>query len=252
MSSDRGLAHQSHGEGQPTLVLLHGMAATGRVWDAVVDRLAGRWPGRILVPDLPGHGRSPQLARYSFGAIAGEVAALVEPDDDVVAVGHSMGGVVALTLGSGWFGCRISTVVAASMKVRWTSDELARMTVLAAKPVTWFDIEADAVDRYLRVSGLATLVTPSSPIALDGVVEADGRFRLANDTTTAAIGEPDMAGLLAASRARVVLASGSADQMAPAADLLELDPATVVLDGVGHNAHVEAPDLFADLIVAQM
>ena len=68
------------------------------------------------------------------------------------------------------------------------------MAALAAKPVTWFDTEADAVDRYLRVSGLATLVTPSSLIALDGVVERDGRFRLANDTMTAAIGAPDVAG----------------------------------------------------------
>jgi pimeloyl-ACP methyl ester carboxylesterase len=228
------------------------MAATGRVWDGVVDSLAGRWPGRIVVPDLSGHGRSPRLARYSFGAIAADVAALVGPDDDVVAVGHSMGGVVALALGSGWFGCRVVTAVAASVKVRWSGDELARAAAVAAKPVTWFDTEVDAVERYLRVSGLSSLVAPSSPVALDGIVESDGRFRLANDPITASVGAPDMAGLLTASRARVVLACGSADHMVASADLLELEPATVVLDGIGHNAHVEAPAMFADLIVHQL
>ncbi len=55
----------------PLLVLLHGLGATGQVWDGV----AARWPGGWVIPDLPGHGRSDRLPRYSFGSMAAELAA---------------------------------------------------------------------------------------------------------------------------------------------------------------------------------
>ena len=236
-----------HGSGAPTLVLLHGMAATGRVWDLVVERLT--WPGRIVVPDLPGHGRSPHSPPYSFGSMAADVASVVG-DDDVVAVGHSLGGVVALALGSGWFGCRVTTVVAMSVKVRWSSDDLARAAALATRPVTWFDEEPAAVERALRVAGLSGLVEPSSPMATAGVVADGGRFRLAHDPATADLGAPDLAGLVAACRARVVLGCGSEDPMVGHADLVGYDPSAFVLEGIGHNAHVEAPDLVAGVISA--
>jgi pimeloyl-ACP methyl ester carboxylesterase len=237
-----------HGDGAPTLVLLHGMASTGRVWDLVVERLA--WPGRIVVPDLPGHGRSRPSPPYSFGSMAADVAAVVGRDSEVVAVGHSLGGVVALALGSGWFGCPVRTVVAMSVKVRWSPEDLARAAAIASRPVTWFDDESAAVDRALRVAGLAGLVDPSSPMATAGVVADGCRFRLAHDPATADLGAPDIAGLVAACRARVVLGCGSEDPMVGHAELVGFDPAAFVLEGIGHNAHVEAPDLVAGVITA--
>jgi pimeloyl-ACP methyl ester carboxylesterase len=244
------LHHETRGAGTPTLVLLHGMGATGAVWEPLVDVLKPRWPGRIVVPDLHGHGRSPRLPLYSYGAMAAGVADLVRREDGVVAVGHSMGGVVALALGSGWFGCPVAKVVATSVKVRWNDDELLRMAALAAKPPVTFNSAAAALDRYLRVSGLESLVTPSSSIAAAGVVAVDGGFALAHDPGSMSMGAPDMAGLLAACRARVVLACGTEDQMVTPADLRELHPAAVVLDGVGHNPHVETPERFADVVLA--
>jgi pimeloyl-ACP methyl ester carboxylesterase len=55
----------------------------------------------VLVPDLPGHGRSEALARVdSLAAFADRVAAVAELEGMLPApvVGHSMGGVVALRL----------------------------------------------------------------------------------------------------------------------------------------------------------
>ena len=98
------------GAGAPALLLLHGLGATGAVWDRLVRLLPDAWPGTWIVPDLPGHGRSVALPRYSFGGLAAEVARLVEPETPLVAFGHSLGGAVALTLGSGWFDCRPSAV----------------------------------------------------------------------------------------------------------------------------------------------
>jgi pimeloyl-ACP methyl ester carboxylesterase len=66
------------GHAGPVLLLLHGLGATGAVWDGLGALLPDHWPGPWVAPDLPGHGRSAPLARYSFGALAA-VAPLVEP-----------------------------------------------------------------------------------------------------------------------------------------------------------------------------
>jgi 2-hydroxy-6-oxonona-2,4-dienedioate hydrolase len=44
------------GRAAGTLVLVHGLVVAGRFWEPTAERLADRW--RVLVPDLPGYGRS--------------------------------------------------------------------------------------------------------------------------------------------------------------------------------------------------
>ncbi|HEU4543696.1 MAG TPA: alpha/beta fold hydrolase [Jiangellaceae bacterium] len=241
---------QAGGDGEPVLLLLHGLGATGDVWNGWATLLDAQWPGRWLAPDLPGHGGSDPLPRYSFGAVAASVANLVRPDERLVVLGHSMGGVVGLALASGWFGVRVEAVVGLGIKVSWTDDELARVRGLAERPVAWFDSQEEAASRYLRVSGLAGLLAPDSPATGAGLVEEGGRWRLAQDPATFAVGAPDMAGLLAASRAEVTLARGEHDQMVTGDQLAELAPSVVTLPGLGHNAHVEDPAAVLRLLVS--
>jgi pimeloyl-ACP methyl ester carboxylesterase len=54
------------GYARPVLLLLHGLGATGGVWQGWRPLLARRWPGHWLAPDLPGHGESPPLAMMPF------------------------------------------------------------------------------------------------------------------------------------------------------------------------------------------
>src|SRR5262245_62821871 len=94
---------QHGGDGEPVLVLLHGLGATGDVWHGLHTVLQKRWPGRWITPDLPGHGGSAPLAGYSLGGLAAAVARATPPAQRVVVLGHSLGGTVALALASGWF-----------------------------------------------------------------------------------------------------------------------------------------------------
>ncbi|GHH62974.1 alpha/beta hydrolase [Lentzea cavernae] len=209
------------------LVLLHGLGATGEVWQDVVSE----WPGSWLVPDLPGHGRSPRIDRYSFGAIAAEVAKVV-PQEPVVVVGHSLGGVVALTLASGWFGVDVTTCAGVGIKVQWTDEELAKAAALAGKPGKVFATRQEAVERASKMAGV--------PIE-HGVSEVDGGWTPSLDMRAFGVGRPDMAGLIMASQAHVVLAAGENDPMCPQDHLKELVPEPVVFPGAGHNVHVESP-----------
>ncbi|MFJ6669754.1 alpha/beta fold hydrolase [Actinosynnema sp. NPDC091369] len=221
------MVHVARGGNGPLLVLLHGLGATASVWRSTADS----WPGAWLAVDLPGHGRSAPAARYSFGSMAAAVAAVVG-SGPVAVLGHSLGGVVALTLASGWFGVDVRAAAGLGVKLRWTDDELARAAAPAAKPARVFPTREEAAAWASKLAGV--------PLA-DGVVEVDGGWRAALDPAAFGVGAPDVVGLLAVAKAPVVLAAGEDDPMCPPEHLLAAQPGGVVLPGVGHNAHVERP-----------
>jgi pimeloyl-ACP methyl ester carboxylesterase len=238
---------QHGGDGEPVLLLLHGLGASGDVWNGLHDVLSGRWPGRWVTPDLPGHGGSDPLAGYSFGRLAAAVAPAVPSGRRVVALGHSLGGAVALALASGWFGVRVSAVCGLGIKVVWTDEELARARVLSARLNPVYATRGEAADRHLRVAGLSGLVAPDA-VGDAALVHGEDGWTLAFDPAAFSVGAPDMVGLLGASRAAVTLAAGERDHMCTEDQLRALVPDPVILPGLGHNAHVEAPEALWPLL----
>ncbi|MEP9385279.1 alpha/beta fold hydrolase [Nocardioides cheoyonin] len=88
------------GESGTRVVFLHGLFGQGRNWTTIGKALADRH--RVLLVDLPHHGRSPSSERFDYLDVADHVAELVEAqgseDDPAAVVGHSMGGKVAMLL----------------------------------------------------------------------------------------------------------------------------------------------------------
>lgn len=238
------------GAGDPVLLLCHGLGATGAVWDGMRDRVARDWPGRWIVPDMRGHGRSDHARLYGIAMHAADMAALVENAGRVVAAGHSMGGLVGMALATGWFGAAVTDVVALGVKISWTEEERAQLARVAGTPARLFDTREQAVDRFLRVSGLAGLAAEDSRLAASGIRRDGGKYRLAADMRAGLAAEIGMTEIhpAARGRARIALACGERDAMAPAADMRALDPGSTVLPGLGHNAHVEDPEAFWRLI----
>ena len=242
------LHHRVSGIDGPLVVLLHGMGATGEVWRPVVDELESRWRGRVLVPDLRGHGRSPRADSYDFADMAADVADLVTrfpPVEEFVVVGHSMGGVVALELASGRHGRLPRSVGAVGVKVTWTAAELERARELASRPPRLFTRREEAGAWFLRLTGLDGLVDPSGwPELVDsGVVEGEEGWRVAQDPRTLAVGAPAMADLVDGARCPVVLARGETDPMVSTEELSGFGPVHL-FTGAGHNVMVESPVTF--------
>ena len=153
-----------------------------------------------------------------------------------------------LVLAGGGFGVPVHAVIGLGIKVAWTGQELDRAQAMAHRPAAWFASREEAAARYLRVSGLAGLVAADAPAVHAGLREEDGRWRLAMDPGTFGVGAPDMAQLLARSRAPVTLARGEHDAMSTGEQLARLGVPAVTLPGLGHNAHVENPDLSVTLL----
>jgi len=99
IASVRGttMAYLQEGAGRP-IVLMHGNPTSSYLWRNVMPRLRGH--GRVIAPDLAGHGDSAKLpgtgdARYSLAEHQAHVDALLdelEVREDVVLVGHDWGG----------------------------------------------------------------------------------------------------------------------------------------------------------------
>ena len=90
------LVYAVGGDGPP-LVLVHGLGGTIENWRSLAPALTRRH--RVLVPDLPGHGRSAPLSEArDVDALAVAVFAIADAEEigHAVWVGHSLGGVVAL------------------------------------------------------------------------------------------------------------------------------------------------------------
>lgn len=239
---EAGLRINQGGSGEPVLLLLHGLGATGDVWDGWRPWLARRWPGRWLAPDLPGHGGSRPLSSYTFDTLAAAVAGIAAAGARTVVLGHSLGGVVGLALASDAFAVPVQAVIGLGIKVVWTAEDLDRARAAALRPPAWFASRDEAAARYLRISGLSGLLTAADPAVDAGLREQHGRWRLAMDPGAFAVGAPDMTQLLARSRAPITLARGEHDPMNTDEQLTQLGvPIVMTLPGLGHNAHVESP-----------
>lgn len=231
---------------QPTLLLIHGLGATSGVWAELRETID--WPGPVLAPDLAGHGSSAWTGDYTLGAMAAGVAAHVDNGAEVYIVGHSLGGCVALALASGFYRPVVRGVVSVGVKVLWTEDDITGMAKVAAKGIRWFETEAEATDRFLLQAGLNGLVDHHHPSVATGVVEQDGRWRVAQDPDTFAQRAVPMASLMAAAQCPVILGAGERDTMVTAEHLARYVDTPRIAAGRGHNVQVEEPAWVAGLL----
>lgn len=90
----------------PTVLLVHGFGEDGNVWQNQVNYLKDKF--RLIIPDLPGSGRSEMIDDMSMEGLAEVLKALIiqecrqvsPPGGDLEGacpiIGHSMGGYIAL------------------------------------------------------------------------------------------------------------------------------------------------------------
>lgn len=181
------MEHVDHGRGKP-LLLVHGLGSSGHAWEPVLGPLAEA--RRVIVPDLPGHGRTP--AEGDSGTFAGlvrSVATWLEAErlQGIDMVGSSLGGrivlelarrglagnVVALDPGGFWEGWErqlaVTSLTASGALVRMLKGALP---ALCGNPVT-------------RSALLAQL--SARPWALDGAFVAEELRSLAETQTLSAL-----------------------------------------------------------------
>lgn len=91
-----GPAYDAVGEGDPHMLFLHGRCGDRSFFGSQLDHFSAAH--RVVAVGLPGHGESAAPAAFTIEALATEVATLARglPRGRIVAVGHSLGAMVAL------------------------------------------------------------------------------------------------------------------------------------------------------------
>ena len=173
-------------------LLLHGLGVNGAVWQpllAELRRLArhASWC-RISAATAARRTRGPM----SIGQHAADVAALIEPGERV---DHRR----PLDGRPGRPAARERLVRhqrraharASASRSPGSADEIAKVKQFATTPIRGFDTREAAVERFIRVSGMAGRVDATSPVVEAGIVREDERYRLAADpATTLVAGAP--------------------------------------------------------------
>lgn len=91
------IEYHVYGKGDPAIVLIHGWATDANYWNAQLNPLKAKFT--VVAVDLAGHGASSRnRSDWSMGNYGEDVAtvARVLPNQQIILVGHSMGGTVAL------------------------------------------------------------------------------------------------------------------------------------------------------------
>jgi pimeloyl-ACP methyl ester carboxylesterase len=249
-TSARGLRVTSGGEGERLLVLLHGLGANSSVWRPFIALLEQQWKGRWLAPDFRGHGRSLYQGPYDFETHVADISAVIadEPAQNVTLFGHSFGGPVAALVASGAYGPQVRQVLAFGVKIDWTEAEIVKAREVAARPARDFATRDEAIDRYLKISGLHGLVEPASPEAVSGVIETADGFRVAMDPAAYGAVGPSIEDTLKRCRGPLRLAAGVHDPMTSLPAMQRVDPGAILIENAGHCVHVEAPARLWDFV----
>jgi pimeloyl-ACP methyl ester carboxylesterase len=140
------LHYREYGAGHagPPLVLLHGLFGSGSNLHGIAKALAGDY--RVLVPDLPNHGRSPHTGEISYPVMARAVADwLAELGvDEAWLAGHSMGGKTAMWLALSQ-GQRVAGLMVMDMAPVPYPDRFAEIfAAMEAMPLADISERADA------------------------------------------------------------------------------------------------------------
>jgi len=99
VAGDAPLRSVRAGQGEPTLVLIHGFGESLLTWQAIFDRLTQRT--RVVAFDLPGFGGSAKPdATYDLTTMTNRLDDFIDrwTEGPLVVVGHSMGGELAAAL----------------------------------------------------------------------------------------------------------------------------------------------------------
>jgi pimeloyl-ACP methyl ester carboxylesterase len=85
----------ANGAGQSPIVLVHGINDHAGTWFAIAPALAAKH--RVIIPDLAGHGESePFTGPLPFSLVFDRLEALIENERDIILVGNSFGGWLAV------------------------------------------------------------------------------------------------------------------------------------------------------------
>ncbi|MFQ5699065.1 MAG: alpha/beta fold hydrolase [Myxococcota bacterium] len=227
------------GAGRREFLCLHGLVDTLEIWDRMAPALAQR--GRVTRIDQRGHGRSDAPpGPYSREALARDVIGVLDGlgIERAILVGHSMGGIVAMT-----------TALAHPRRIEGLVL-IGTASHCNERTARWYERIALAGERD-GTDGLARAIYGERSRKS---IEGDARGIAHVTRTLKSLYDDPLTPALAHLACPALLVVGEKDPMGPRASesILEAMPpgrgTLKVIPSCGHWVHVEAPDVILEAL----
>lgn len=244
MTGSEKFSYIDSGEGEETLLFIHGFCGSREYWQKVLPKLKEEY--RVIALDLRGHGASDSnAASFSIEDLAGDVALFLEEQniEKVYLFGHSLGGYITLAFAEKF------------------PDKLKGFSLIHSTA-----FPDDEAGKEGRMSSVEKIETAGMPIFIDGLIpklfadQNDPHIELVKNIgyqtkETGAIGSlhamrnrEDKNYVLKDTELPVLLVAGDKDKVIPPAKTFSVKAKhikEVVLEGCGHMGMLEDPDQLA-------
>ena len=234
---DHSLRIASSGTGPPDFLCLHGLVDQLEIWDRLVGPLSER--GRAIRLDLRGHGESDAPpGPYRREDLARDVVALLDALEisRAILVGHSMGGVIAMTTALA-YPDRVAGLVL-----------IGTASQCSEKVADWYE----RIARAGETDGTAGLVRAIYGERSDKRIVGDARGIAHVTRTLQSLYRDPLTPKLATLGCPALVLVGEKDPMGPKASGIiaeQLPDATLrEIPNRGHWLHVEAADLVIEAL----
>lgn len=235
----------------PALLLVHGTAASLRSWEPMVPLLTGAH--HVIRVDLPGCGRSatPEGANYALPDQARRVGAALDRlgVEQVIAVGHSSGGMFATALAE-----QRPDLVTALALINTGPDMAAYIAKEpTSRAASWAELTDEQVRQAMSDGFRPGYVIPQSFVDQFRTIDFQA-FAAISRANVAFLAERGLPGRLAPLGKPLLVIFGEEDRRwrpSSAADYRIVPGATVeMLPGAGHSPNLEDPPRTAAHILA--
>jgi pimeloyl-ACP methyl ester carboxylesterase len=212
--------YRTEGEGEPVM-LVHGFGEDGTVWDRQVSFLQSKC--RLIVPDLPGSGRSTMDANaWTIERLAASMNAVLlhENTGKCTMIGHSMGGYITLAFAEK-FGGRLNGYVLFHSTAFADSNEKKQAR---KKGIEFISEHGGFAFLKTSVAGLFSEITKNErPELVEGFLSSLNNFsgQALVSYYEAMIARKDRTDILLKTGLDVMFIMGKYDQAVPLKDTLE-------------------------------
>jgi len=246
------LFHRELGEGDP-LMILHGLFGFSDNWQTHAKKLAEYY--RVILVDLRNHGRSDWDEEFSYEIMADDVLELCDDLglEDLILVGHSMGGKVA-------------------MQVARKREELLEKLIIVDMGIKGYPMHHDHIIAGIKSVTLDTIsARREAEQQLGAYIESDGikQFLLKNMywkekgqlawRMNMPVLEREMPNILSGFEAdeiftptlfiRGAMSNYILDEDIPSLETQFPDMELITVDNAGHWVHAEAPNEFQEALL---
>lgn len=251
------LSFRQCGAGAQALLLLHGLGSGSASWERQLAHFAPAL--RVIAWEAPGYGRSepldseaPEAAAYADALEALRLELRVER---LHLVGHSMGGLIAAVYAARHpRAVRTLTLSHAAIGFGPLAGTERLRALLARLP----DMEALGAAAFAQKFAPNLVAPAAPPDVLERVRTVMGGLNPAGYRQALhMLARSDIFPHLAAVQAPAIVLWGTADRIAPEADMLAMVQALPgaayhVLPGVGHAPYLEAPEAYNALLESHL